>query len=78
MKQSIKIGKSLMLELNPNIIQISPKGREIRLSGVRRISEDKWINGVFKFCTAYDFIYLDNKEIISFEFDEMLNYVKFT
>jgi len=78
MKQTIKIGKNFELELNPIITQVSPKGRELRLSGTRRTSDDKWINGAFRFCTAYDFIYLDTNKIISFEFDEMLKFIKIT
>lgn len=64
--------KSRELSLNPNEIQISPLGREFRLSGISidYSKPPKYINGNARHCTAYTFIYLDTQELFSFYFDE--------
>ena len=64
--------KSRELSLNPNEIQISPLGREFRLSGISidYSKPPKYINGNAKHCTTYTFIYLDTQELFSFYFDE--------
>lgn len=64
--------KSRELSLNPKEIQISPLGREFRLSGISidYSKPPKWINNNARHCTTYTFIYLDTKELFSFYFDE--------
>ena len=64
--------KSREISLNPNDIQISPLGREFRLSGISidYSKSPKWINGNARHCTTYTFIYLDTQELFSFYFDE--------
>ena len=64
--------KSREIPLNPNDIQISPLGREFRLSGISidYSKPPKYINGNARHCTTYTFIYLDTKELFSFYFDE--------
>lgn len=69
--------KNRELSLNPNEIQISPLGREFRLSGISidYSKPHKWINGNARHCTTYTFIYLDTKELFSFYFDEYDKFV---
>lgn len=69
--------KNKELSLNPNEIQISPLGREFRLSGISidYSKSPKWINGNARHCTTYTFIYLDTKELFSFYFDEYDKFV---
>ena len=69
--------KNRELSLNPNEIQISPLGREFRLSGISIdcSKQPKWINGNARHCTTYTFIYLDTKELFSFYFDEYDKFV---
>lgn len=64
--------KSRELSLNPNEIQISPLGREFRLSGISidYSKPPKYINGNARHCTTYTFIYLDTQELFFFYFDE--------
>ena len=64
--------KSREISLNPNGIQISPLGREFRLSGISidYSKPPKWINNNAMHCTTYTFIYLDTQELFSFYFDE--------
>lgn len=64
--------KNRELSLNQNEIQISPLGREFRLSGIAidYSKSPKWINNNARHCTTYTFIYLDTKELFSFYFDE--------
>lgn len=64
--------KSREISLNPNEIQISPLGREFRLSGIKidYSKPPKWINNNARHCTTYTFIYLDTQELFSFYFDE--------
>ena len=64
--------KNNKLSLNPNEIQISPLGREFRLSGIKidYSKPPKWINNNSRHCTTYTFIYLDTQELFSFYFDE--------
>ena len=64
--------KSREISLNPNEIQISPLGREFRLSGISidYSKPPKWINNSARHCTTYTFIYLDTQELFSFYFDE--------
>ena len=64
--------KNRELSLNPNEIQISPLGREFRLSGISidYSKPPKWINNNARHCTTYIFIYLDTQELFSFYFDE--------
>ena len=64
--------KSREISLNPNEIQISPLGREFRLSGIKidYSKPPKYINNNARHCTTYTFIYLDTKELFSFYFDE--------
>ena len=60
------------ISLNPNEIQISPLGREFRLSGISidYSKSPKYINNDARQCTTYTFIYLDTQELFSFYFDE--------
>ena len=69
--------KNRDLSLNPNEIQISPLGREFRLSGIAidYSKQPKYINGNARHCTTYTFIYLDTKELFSFYFDEYDKFV---
>lgn len=69
--------KNRELSLNPNEIQISPLGREFRLSGIAidYSKPPKYINGNARHCTTYTFIYLDTKELFSFYFDEYDKFV---
>lgn len=69
--------KNRELSLNPNEIQISPLGREFRLSGIKidYSKQPKYINGNARHCTTYTFIYLDTKELFSFYFDEYDKFV---
>ena len=64
--------KNRELSLNPNEIQISPLGREFRLSGISidYSKSPKYINNNARHCTTYTFIYLDTQELFSFYFDE--------
>ena len=64
--------KNIEISLNPNEIQISPLGREFRLSGIKidYSKPPKWINNNARHCTTYTFIYLDTQELFSFYFDE--------
>ena len=64
--------KSREISLNPNEIQISPLGREFRLSGIKidYSKPPKYINNNARHCTTYTFIYLDTQELFSFYFDE--------
>ena len=70
--------KNNKISLNPNEIQISPLGREFRLSGISIdcSKPPKWINGNARHCTTYTFIYLDTKELFSFYFDEYDKFLK--
>ncbi len=72
----IKI-KNNEISLNPNEVQISPLGRKFRLSGIKidYSKPPRWINGNARHCTTYTFIYLDNKELFSFYFDEYDKFV---
>ena len=69
--------KNNKLSLNPNEIQISPLGREFRLSGIAidYSKPPKYINKNARQCTTYTFIYLDKKELFSFYFDEYDKFV---
>ena len=69
--------KNRELSLNPNEIQISPLGREFRLSGISidYSKPPKWINNNARHCTTYTFIYLDTQELFSFYFDEYDKFV---
>ena len=69
--------KSRELSLNPNEIQISPLGREFRLSGISidYSKPPKYINNNARHCTTYTFIYLDTQELFSFYFDEYDKFV---
>ena len=69
--------KNREISLNPNEIQISPLGREFRLSGISidYSKPPKYINGNARHCTTYTFIYLDTKELFSFYFDEYDKFV---
>ena len=69
--------KSREISLNPNEIQISPLGREFRLSGISidYSKSPKYINNNARHCTTYTFIYLDTKELFSFYFDEYDKFV---
>ena len=64
--------KNREISINPNEIQISPLGREFRLSGIKidYSKPPKWINNNARHCTTYTFIYLDTQELFSFYFDE--------
>ena len=64
--------KNREISLNPNEIQISPLGREFRLSGIKidYSKPPKYINNNARHCTTYTFIYLDTQELFSFYFDE--------
>ena len=70
--------KNREISLNPNEIQISPLGREFRLSGISidYSKPPKYINNNARHCTTYTFIYLDTQELFSFyfnEYDKFLN-----
>ena len=70
--------KNNKLSLNPSEIQISPLGREFRLSGISidYSKPPKYINNNASHCTTYTFIYLDTQELFSFyfnEYDKFLN-----
>ncbi len=69
--------KSRELSLNPNEVQISPLGREFRLSGIKidYSKPPKYINNNARHCTTYTFIYLDTQELFSFYFDEYDKFV---
>lgn len=69
--------KNNKISLKPNEVQISPLGREFRLSGISidYSKPPKWINGNTRHCTAYTFIYLDRQELFSFYFDEYDKFV---
>lgn len=69
--------KSRELSLNPNEVQISPLGREFRLSGISidYSKPPKYINNNARHCTTYTFIYLDTQELFSFYFDEYDKFV---
>lgn len=69
--------KNNKISLNPNDIQISPLGREFRISGISidYSKQPKWINGKTRHCTTYTFVYLDKKELFSFYFDEYDNFL---
>ena len=69
--------KSREISLNPNKIQISPLGREFRLSGIKidYSKPPKYINNNARHCTTYTFIYLDTQELFSFYFDEYDKFV---
>ena len=69
--------KNRELSLNPNEIQISPLGREFRLSGIKidYSKPPKYINNNARHCTTYTFIYLDTQELFSFYFDEYDKFV---
>jgi hypothetical protein len=56
------------LKIIPMLIQ-EYEGRPIRLSGTSSVGIEKWVNGSFKTHTIHDFIFTDNNELISFEFD---------
>jgi len=65
----ISIGKiKLNLNFEP---QISPKGKEVRLSGIAKNATitPKWLNGAYKYHWIYTFRYIGTDEFISFEFD---------
>ena len=64
--------KSREISLNPSEIQISPLGRDFRLSGIKidYSKPPKYINNNARHCTTYTFIYLDTQELFSFYFDE--------
>ena len=64
--------KNREISLNPNEIQISPLGREFRLSGISidYSKSPKYINNNARHCTTYTFIYLDTQELFLFYFDE--------
>ena len=75
MKQ-ISIGKiKLNLDFEP---QVSPKGNEIRLSGIAKNAtlEPKWIDKCWKYHWIYTFRYIDSDKFISFEFDYYDKFLK--
>jgi hypothetical protein len=61
-------GFKLNLNFEP---QTSKNGRPIRHSGVKMNGQvpAKWIDGMYRHHWIYSFRYLDNDEIINFEFD---------
>lgn len=69
--------KNNKISLNPNEIQISPLGREFRISGISidYSKPPKYIKGNARHCTTYTFIYLDTQELFSFYFDEYDKFV---
>ena len=69
--------KNNKISLNPNEVQISPLGREFRLSGIAidYSKPHKYIKGNARHCTTYTFIYLDTQELFSFYFDEYDKFV---
>lgn len=69
--------KNNKISLNPNEIQISPLGRQFRLSGIKidYSKTPKYINNNARHCTTYTFIYLDTQELFSFYFDEYDKFV---
>ena len=74
----IKI-KNLTLDLNPLIVQTSPNGRPIRLSGISKNLQvpERWINKVLCNYWIYTFIFTDEEGgFIHFEFDYNNNFIK--
>lgn len=71
MERFLKV-KNLKLPLNPNAIFNSPLGRPMRLSGIRLVTKEQvlFIDGMYRHCTIYTYIFLDNKEFIHFKFDQ--------
>lgn len=69
--------KNNKISLNPNEVQISPLGREFRLSGISidYSKPPKYIKGSPRHCTTYTFIYTDNQELFGFYFDEYDKFV---
>lgn len=69
--------KSREISLNPNEVQISPLGRQFRISGISidYSKPPKYINNNARHCTTYTFIYLDTQELFSFYFDEYDKFV---
>ena len=70
--------KSREISLNPNEVQISPLGREFRLSGIKidYTKTPKFLRkyGVYWHATSYIFKYLDNDEFFGFYFDIFDNF----
>lgn len=71
----IKI-KNTTINLNAET-QISPNGREFRLSSISKNAQlpSKWIDRVEKWHWIYTFIYLDGG-FFSFEFDYNENFIR--
>ena len=69
--------KNKKINLDPINEQISPLGREFRLSGISidYSKPPKYINNNTRHCTTYTFIYLDTQELFSFYFDEYDKFV---
>lgn len=69
----VKNNKIYLDTINP---QISPLGREFRLSGISIdvSKQPKYIDKMYKHCTSYIFIYTDNQELFGFYFDEYNNF----
>ena len=69
--------KNKKINLDPINEQISPLGREFRLSGISidYSKPPKYINNNARHCTTYTFIYLDTQELFSFYFDEYDKFV---
>lgn len=63
--------------LNTTETQISKSGREFRLSGLHKKGQvpDKWIDGGYRNHWVHSYIFLDNQQIIKFEFDYFEKYV---
>ena len=70
MTESIKI-KEIELFLDTKMIQTSPSGRQIKYSGIRKKNPE-----YYKSNYIYTFIYLDNFEILEFEYDSNGNFIK--
>ena len=54
-----------------NRIQISPLGREFRLSRIEKDLQkpSKWLGGMETWCWIYTFIYLDTNQLFGFYFE---------
>ena len=59
------------MELNPHIIQTSPKGRPYRISKIETDTQypEKWIGGVQKKCYLITIKFLDTNEFEEFKLD---------
>lgn len=74
--QQITVGKT-KIKLDPVNTQISPLGREFRLSGTKidLTKQPKYLDRSYKYCYWHLFIYTDTLEFFGFYFDENDKYL---